>query len=252
MARRVKPPSGGRGGRFAEGMDPAAAALNARRISTGGCCATTSRDPGARPHAGGARLIVGGRRRAIVAGLDRVADDSSRGARQLDPALEDVHMNVEARLTELIGEAGAAPAHRAQPQRSGRDRPAALRAAPARRAGRRRSTRRGARCAAQAREHVDTLLPGYTHLQRAQPVRARAPPARLRRDARARSRPPRSTRRGAPTSRRSARARWPATTLPIDRERRRRRARLRGRRPRNSLDAVGDRDFAVELVARAR
>ena len=42
----------------------------------------------------------------IIAGLDRVRDEFVSGARALDPALEDVHMNVESRLTELIGEPG--------------------------------------------------------------------------------------------------------------------------------------------------
>ena len=55
-------------------------------------------------------------------------------------------------------------------------------------------------------------------------------------------------RRGAPTNRRSARVRSPATTLPIDREAT---ARALGFADvtHNSLDAVGDRDFAIELVA---
>src|SRR5262249_36235828 len=44
---------------------------------------------------------------AIVRGLDQVRDEIERGQLTLDPQLEDIHMNVERRLTELIGEAGA-------------------------------------------------------------------------------------------------------------------------------------------------
>ena len=49
----------------------------------------------------------------IVAGLDQVAGEFERGERALDPALEDIHMNVESRLIELIGEPAAACTPRA-------------------------------------------------------------------------------------------------------------------------------------------
>ena len=42
----------------------------------------------------------------IIEGLDKVADEIRSGAFVWQPALEDVHMNIEARLTELIGDAG--------------------------------------------------------------------------------------------------------------------------------------------------
>ena len=98
---------------------------------------------------------------------------AARGAASCawDEALEDVHMNVEARLIDEIGDAGRAAAHRAQPQRSGRDRSAALRARVGGAARSTRSTTLRRALVAQARAHVDTLMPGYTHLQRAQPVR---------------------------------------------------------------------------------
>jgi len=44
---------------------------------------------------------------AICRGLDQVLEEWRRGELVLDPQLEDVHMNVEKRLTEIIGEAGA-------------------------------------------------------------------------------------------------------------------------------------------------
>src|SRR5436853_6047017 len=100
-------PSGGRGARFAGAMDPAAAALNAsvafdRRLL---------RDDvrGSQAHArmlAAVGLIAADDANAIVEGLDKVAAEFESGARTMDPALEDVHMNVESRLTELVGEPG--------------------------------------------------------------------------------------------------------------------------------------------------
>src|SRR6516225_3458095 len=52
-------------------------------------------------------IISGGDAEAIVRGLDQVKAEWERGELTLDAQLEDVHMNVEHRLTELIGEAGA-------------------------------------------------------------------------------------------------------------------------------------------------
>ena len=83
-------------------------------------------------------------------------------------------------------------------------------------------------------------MPGYTHLQRAIAGDGRPPPARLGRDARAR---PRAL-RGAPTRRRrrrrSAPARSPGSTLPLPPP--------AGEQMRNSLDAVADRDFALDYL----
>src|SRR5512143_1449411 len=44
---------------------------------------------------------------AIARGLDQVVDEWRQGKLTLDPQLEDVHMNVEVRLTEIVGDAGA-------------------------------------------------------------------------------------------------------------------------------------------------
>src|SRR5437762_3570427 len=88
--------SGGRGARFSVAMDPAAAALNAsvafdRRLL---------RDDvrGSQAHArmlAAVGLIAAEDAQAIVDGLERVAGEFEAGARALDPALEDIHMNVE-------------------------------------------------------------------------------------------------------------------------------------------------------------
>src|ERR1700753_4431952 len=44
---------------------------------------------------------------AIARGLDQVVDEWRRGELKLEAQLEDVHMNVERRLTEIVGDAGA-------------------------------------------------------------------------------------------------------------------------------------------------
>src|SRR4051812_43353 len=238
--------SGGRGTRFSVAMDPAAAALNAsvafdRRLL---------RDDvrGSQAHArmlAAVGLIAPDDASAIVAGLDQVAAEFESGARTLDPALEDIHMNVESRLTELVGE----PGRRLHTARSRNDQVAtdlrlyALRAATELIAGIDKA--RAALCR-RAREHAHTLIPGYTHLQRAQAVtlghHLLAYAEMLGRD---RGRLADGARRAAESPLGSGAL--AATGLPIDRARTA--ADLGFRAPtRNSLDAVSDRDFATELV----
>jgi argininosuccinate lyase len=183
---------------------------------------------------------------AIARGLDQVVDEWRRGALTLDPQLEDVHMNVEHRLTEIIGEAGA----RLHTARSRNDQVATdLRLyarAQAGELGRQIAALQRA-LVAQAKAHVDTLMPGYTHLQRAQPVRLghhlMAYVEMLRRD---RGRLEDAARRMNESPLGSGAL--ATTTFPIDRDAS---AKALGfdRPTRNSLDAVGDRDFAVELVS---
>src|ERR1700754_3843489 len=101
----ANPAAGGRGARFSVAMDDAAAALNAsvqfdRRLLRDDVRGSQAQ---ARMLASSG-LITADDAGAIVAGLDRVAEEFTSGARQLDPALEDIHMNVETRLIELIGE----------------------------------------------------------------------------------------------------------------------------------------------------
>src|SRR5438552_13000405 len=101
------PSAGGRGGRFAVAMDPAAAALNASVAFDRRLLQDDVR--GSQAHArmlAAVGLIAPEDADAIVTGLDQVAQEIERGALLLDPALEDIHMNVESRLTALIGEAG--------------------------------------------------------------------------------------------------------------------------------------------------
>jgi argininosuccinate lyase len=183
---------------------------------------------------------------AIVAGLGRVENRLASGELTWDAALEDVHMNVEARLIEDIGDAG----RRLHTARSRNDQVATdlrlyARAAAGRLVAAVDDVRRA--LVGQARRHVDTLMPGYTHLQRAQPVRLAhhllAYDAMLGRD---RGRLGDAARRGDVSPLGSGAL--AGTTLPIDREQVARALRFQGV-TRNSLDAVGDRDFAIELVA---
>ena len=106
---------------------------------------------------------------AIVDGLSVVQDEIERGEFPWDPALEDLHMNIERRLTDLIGPAGA----RLHTGRSRNDQIALdmrlyTRAAIDDTVAGLRSVQRA--LAALAERYVDVVIPGYTHLQRAQPV----------------------------------------------------------------------------------
>ncbi len=105
----------------------------------------------------------------IVAGLRRVAREFDRGTFAARPEDEDIHMAVERRLTEMIGEDG----RRLHTARSRNDQVATdvalhLMESSARLAGRVRDVQ--AALVALARRDGHAILPFYTHLQRAQPV----------------------------------------------------------------------------------
>ncbi len=114
-------------------------------------------------------IITGDDAAKIQDGLDQIAAEIAAGAFVFDAALEDIHLNIEARLTERIGDAGK----RLHTARSRNDQVAtdfklwtmaacdaaadavrALQAALVTRAG----------------DHADWIMPGFTHLQTAQPV----------------------------------------------------------------------------------
>src|SRR5881394_1175458 len=102
-----QPASGGRGARFVSAMDPAAAALNASIDFDRRLLADDVR--GSQAHArmlAAVGLISAGDAQAIITGLERVAGEITRGELALDAAKEDIHMNVESRLTALVGEPG--------------------------------------------------------------------------------------------------------------------------------------------------
>jgi argininosuccinate lyase len=204
---------------------------------------------GSRAHAAmlAARGVISSEDAAqIDAGLARIQAEIERGEMVWDDAREDVHMNVEALLTERIGTAGG----RLHTGRSRNDQVATDMRLWTREACHATMGRLDALMevlAVQARKHVDVLMPGYTHLQRAQPVRLAhhllAWVEMLERD---RGRLEDAARRMNECPLGSGAL--AATTFPIDREMT---ARALGfaRPTRNSLDATADRDFLVEALS---
>jgi len=193
-------------------------------------------------------IISAADRAAIDHGLDQVKSEIDQGTFTFSRALEDIHMNVESRLAELIGE----PAKRLHTARSRNDQVAT-------------DVRLWVRDAVDdievqltsymevlaklALEHAGSVMPGFTHLQPAQPVtlghhllayvemagrdRSRFADARARLN---------ESPLGA--------AALAGTSFPIDRQMT---AKALGftRPMRNSLDAVSDRDYAIEVLAAA-
>jgi len=184
--------------------------------------------------------------RQIADGLDRVMAEIERGEFQFSAALEDVHMNVESRLGELIGE----PASRLHTARSRNDQVATdfrlyvrdwIDGADA------ALTALQLALARKAESHADLVMPGFTHLQPAQPVtfghHLLAYVEMLARD-RGRLGDARARLNESPLGA----AALAGTSFPIDRHKT---AEALGfARPcANSLDAVSDRDFVLETLA---
>ena len=184
----------------------------------------------------------------IERGLAQVRDEIARGAFEWKLELEDVHLNIEARLTQLIGE----PGKRLHTARSRNDQVATdlrlwLRGEIDRLLH--EVTRLQGALIELAARHSATVMPGFTHLQVAQPVtfghHLLAYVEMLERD---RERLIDARRRvnrlplGA--------AALAGTTFPIDREFVARRLGFDAICE-NSLDAVSDRDFAIEFTAAA-
>jgi argininosuccinate lyase len=108
-------------------------------------------------------------RDALLAGLDAVEAELREGSFPFAPDDEDIHMAVERRLTELAGPVGG----RLHTARSRNDQVAtdvALFTREAALAGAEAVTGLMAALVDAAERHLDWPLPGYTHLQRAQPV----------------------------------------------------------------------------------
>lgn len=106
----------------------------------------------------------------LVSGLETIAQEIQQGRMHWDPVKEDVHMNIEARLIELVGAVGG----KLHTGRSRNDQVATdLRLWSRRRVD---ETILAVRDLAgvileRAKEQLDVLMPAYTHLQRAQPSR---------------------------------------------------------------------------------
>ena len=184
----------------------------------------------------------------IERGLAQIRGEIERGEFAWQLALEDVHLNIERRLTELVGDAGK----RLHTGRSRNDQVAtdvrlwlrgeidAIVGALGRLQG---------ALVEQAAAHAATVMPGFTHLQVAQPVtfghHLLAYAEMFERD-RERLLDARRRVNRLPLGA----AALAGTTFPIDRDFVAARLGFEGI-ARNSLDAVSDRDFAIEFVAAA-
>jgi len=105
----------------------------------------------------------------IVAGLEEIREEIARGDFHFDQALEDIHMHVERRLTDKIGEVGG----KLHTGRSRNDQVALDLRLYVREAI--TAIRDGIRTlqkvfVSKAEVHLNTVMPGYTHVQRAQPI----------------------------------------------------------------------------------
>ena len=186
--------------------------------------------------------------RDIRRGLEAIAAEIESGAFPFTEALEDIHMNIEARLTERIGEAGK----RLHTARSRNDQVATDFRLWVRDAidGLDAQVRDVMQALAQrAAEHAGDPMPGFTHLQTAQPVTLGhhflAYVEMLSRD-RGRLADCRRRLNECPLGS----AALAGTSFPIDRHQTA--AALGFDRPTaNSLDAVSDRDFALEFLSAA-
>ena len=184
----------------------------------------------------------------IVRGLQGILEDARAGKITWETSAEDIHMNVETLLTERIGEAGK----RLHTGRSRNDQVAL-------------DTRMYARVACRdaehlledliralleiARSHLDTIMPGYTHLQKAQPITlAHHMMAYVQMFLRDRDRFRRAF--DAADVMVLGSGALAGTTYPLDRERV---AGLLGfsRISENSLDGVSDRDFLLDYLSAA-
>jgi argininosuccinate lyase len=183
---------------------------------------------------------------AIVAGLGEVLEDFRSGRVTWQPELEDIHTHVEVLLREKVGDA----AGRLHTARSRNDQVALLNRMVVREACDEAAEAAGALIdviCALAEEHAADPMPGYTHLQRAQPVtighHLLAYGEMLLRDA-ARFRDCRGRANTLPLGSGAL----AGSPYPLDREFVARELGFAAV-SRNSLDATADRDFVIEFLA---
>ncbi len=249
MNDRTKAANAMWGGRFAAGPDAIMEAINA---SIGFDKRLARQDiEGSRAHAAmlaATGILTDKDAEAIREGLLTVLSEIEGGAFEFSTALEDIHMNVESRLSALIGEA----AGRLHTARSRNDQVAldfrmwVRDQADAAMEG---LTALMGALLAQAEAGADWVMPGFTHLQVAQPVtwghHMLAYVEMFARD-RARFADARARMNECPLGA----AALAGTSFPIDRHMT---AEALGfdRPAANSLDAVADRDFALEFLSAA-
>lgn len=185
---------------------------------------------------------------AIRDALGRIRGEIEKGAFRFSRALEDIHMNIESRLTKLIGPA----AGRLHTARSRNDQVAVdfrlyIRAAIDALDAEIRALQ--AALAEKALAHAGSVMPGFTHMQPAQPItfghHLLAYVEMLARD-RGRLKDARARLNECPLGA----AALAGTSFPIDRAAT---AKALGfdRPTANSLDSVSDRDFVIETLAAA-
>ena len=194
---------------------------------------------------GATEIIAQSEADLIIDGLGTIRQEIESGRFEWHPELEDIHMNVEARLFEIVGDvAGKLHTARSRNDQVATDfRVYAKRRADDAIAGCRRIQRA---LLDQADQHRATLMPGYTHLQRAQPVVfghvMMAYYEMLDRDV-ASFKAARSTADSSPLGSGAL----AGTTYPIDRDQTAHELGFSSV-ARNSIDAVSDRDFALDWV----
>ena len=237
------------GGRFTSGPDAVMEAINAS-IDVDQRMAKQDID-GSRAHArmlAQQGIISNADAAAIDDGLGTVSEEIAQGLLTFRRELEDIHMNVEARLKEIVGE----PAGRLHTGRSRNDQVAT----DFRLWVRDSIDRVDAGLAAligglldRAEEEADTILPGFTHLQPAQPVtlghHLLAFVEMFNRD-RGRFADARKRLNESPLGA----AALAGTPYPLDRDMTAQALGFDGP-TRNSLDSVSARDFALEYLAAA-
>jgi argininosuccinate lyase len=181
----------------------------------------------------------------VVSALQEILEEVEKGEFDWKEELEDVHMNIESRLLEKVGEAGGVlHTARSRNDQVATDTRLYVRGEVQKVLSLLKDLRKA--FVEQAERHIDIVMPGYTHLQIAQPVlyahHMLAYYHMFRRDA---ERFQDALRRVNVSPLGSCAL--AGTSLPIDRELT---ARLLGFEEvsRNSMDAVSDRDFVAEVV----
>lgn len=184
----------------------------------------------------------------ILQGLDTIASEIEGGSFEFSRTLEDIHMNIEARLAELIGPvAGRLHTARSRNDQVATDFKLWVRDTLDQLDGQLRDLQRA--LATKAETHAAVVMPGFTHLQSAQPVtfghHLMAYVEMAARD-RGRFRDARARLNESPLGA----AALAGTSFPIDRAAT---AQALGfdRPAANSLDAVSDRDFVIEALSAA-
>ncbi|MBT8371981.1 MAG: argininosuccinate lyase [Desulfobacterales bacterium] len=114
-------------------------------------------------------IITDGEAKKLIEGLEKIRLEIDEGQFQFDDSLEDIHMHIESRLVEIAGPAG----QKLHTARSRNDQ-VALDVRMYLRDETSQTIHRLYRLqkvvVALAKEHLNTVLPGYTHMQRAQPI----------------------------------------------------------------------------------